>query len=862
MKIIYFIGLSAIATAAPYGIIKTTGDKYGATSHPFTAILGSENLILVENLEDPPPKKTPPMLTPDKDTPKVTLGTSTLDEPGKANRSTAIGSQAKARIDGIINSYAGKPVDNMYDWKYKNQSNDIVVNFKKGSNGFKIYHGFIHGDIISRVSARKEIGKSDAPDRGITRVIFEDKGQIDGGIYNYGLGDNHVTFVKGGKIGGSLIAQNSGLNIIKLGDMHLDISHNVKRSYFDTQNKADAIILSSVPYVTHSIQDSTTKKILRVQQVEDINSTNKSKHFQALKFFDGIQNRQNSRIELRLFVDRFNNRGIDPGKREIVRCPMNPPQKVYLQHAYGKSYNDRVVVEAKGLGFIIYPIFESENTCSGGTPNGNGKVNLTSPLTSGSLGLNDGGDRNIEVLKAIKHQNGGTDTEHNIALITIKNNVLSKDHGKDGGSYAYVPGIKIGFDTYLAKLKGEPTDEFGRTNISTTTSATTSTTSTTSSTSTQNTQAQTPAPKVLDYTTFFLDGIKLELDNSTANSALQSHSVNVLPLSFNNLDNRLGEIRHAKDNPKALGSWGRAYANYQNLKLPSKEDKLGFVTAHELDAQGYGLQFGQDYSVAYESGLSQVLGGAIELSTDQIRGVNNKNINSISGEIEGVKNGSATGAELALYHTIIGSNEAENPKEDEPPLDTINGLYIDTIIKAKLVSNKISLHNIQNSQKINTRHLILQNQVGYRFNIDSFGIQPELLIGYGWSSPIKSLTHKRADGTLTTKQNESAKMLKTRAGGVVTYDIPLKDEFKNVRVHFGSFLDYSMIRHPSTELMSNKNTVANINAFNTHSFGLKLDLGANVAINDILSAHANIGGTYLGDLSTLYELNLGMRFSY
>ncbi|MDU7693064.1 MAG: hypothetical protein E7K04_02330, partial [Helicobacter sp.] len=848
----------------PYGIIEADGEKQENGSK-FYAIYGSKGPILLSSKEI----KTPQ--SPDYgDKYRVTLATSTLfyNDPSKPIKSELINPASGfslIKINNITNSYFGSSDENTAYEGFENGELGILFGSGQNISQIKPQQGMLFGDIINKAVVKKS---KDNKMRSTTRVRFQHKGEIKGGLLNYGVGDNIVQFLHGGVIGSDILATNSGLNIITLGDIHLDIKHSVLVPHFYRSKKVDAIILSSVPQKTKSIQNEKDA-ILKVAKI-DITGR-KSDFFQVLKLSSKRSIARQSLVEFRLFIDRENNRGIHPGKLEIPRCPPQSGGNAnFNQHKnYGKAYNDRIIIDSKGIALNVYPIFEIASSCPGNA----GHVNSANNTTSGSLIKDKGGDRNIAILSELNYIGNGSDGEKNIAIATIKTSSLSKNYGKDGGSFVTIPEISLGFDVVKTKLAKAATNEFGKiTNAATTTPSGSSASANGSAGTGAAGAAARDANKTLDYTTFFLNGVDYALDIATKNALLNAHNV-AFDAYYANEINVTSNAQNAQDAPYNL--WGNITTGL-NTSSHAQADYRDYKVSHALNNTYQNYVIGFDANLGHLNNLLKnafpilpdlplerhAFGALIGHSRSSYQGILGQNLNSVTGEAEGLKSGFSNALNLAIYYKF-NKNYPDIEAGDKP--FWMDNIHAKTMLKFDALNHKLSFSGVENKPYVKNKAISLDQSLSYDFNpTRELILSIEARGKIGLIEPIKMLSWRKGNFALRSSQSSLNHALSARSGMISIYDLTKLanlSEGDNLSAHFGAYIGSELTKSGEILIISDKSSEIIKSAYKG-SLNLQFDLGSKMHFGESFAAELKLSGKYFGVHQSLYKGSLIASYSF
>ncbi|ANV98223.1 hypothetical protein BBW65_05150 [Helicobacter enhydrae] len=403
----------------------------------------------------------------------------------------------------------------------------------------------------------------------------------------------------------------------------------------------------------------------------------------------------------------------------------------------------------------------------------------------------------------------GTETEHNIAVATIKNTSDNK------ALVAFDTNTKIienGGELLEVGLVTTTTDENGK------------------ATGTSK-----------DYTTYFLGkAISLGVDNTTQQALTSALSINydLYIANLNSLNKRMGELR---DNPYTQGVWARVFGGLQesNFGLGAR---TSYVTAqggydYALETEGAKNYIGLAFSYMHSKGESNK-------ATQASNAINVSGINTIY-----LSNIQSSGYEIALYNSYVSNV----------------GLYNDTIAKLSYITSDFSLSNSSDhNNTANNLGFTLSNEVGYRFILgeqQDYFIDPQLELSLGYlnqSDFTTKMKTRSGKGNQLKALQESVFLTRTRLGA--SFGKKIVEQDKNISLYVGTFYEYDLVTGGS-----NKLTTSTTKAYNPEfaSNGrVVLNVGSNLELNQSTRVYVDVEKSFGDKLRTQLQFNLGARYSF
>ncbi|MCE3047839.1 autotransporter outer membrane beta-barrel domain-containing protein, partial [Helicobacter sp. faydin-H17] len=366
---------------------------------------------------------------------------------------------------------------------------------------------------------------------------------------------------------------------------------------------------------------------------------------------------------------------------------------------YGYIYSDRILVLSGGNASTS----SSADTAS--------KVNYIQVIADANTNFS-----------SISYHGGGTETQGNIAVATVK--------GTNGNQVATFEGATQiqGFDVITTTLTAvENTDEYGKKSNGEASAVTANTETTT--TASDN-----------SYTTYFVDSIRsqgVSKSNQMATTSALGLNYELFLANFNSLNKRMGELRN---NDHSQGAWGRIFNGMLSTKYGLETQSI-YTT----------VQAGYDYAFGFE-GANNYLGLALSYANSIITPKTHLDIDQVG---KGIDKSTSHAVEVAVYNSYI---------QDA-------GWFNDTILKFSYIMSDLEMAGQENHYNTNNFGIVFSNEVGYRFKLGEtkewyIDPQVELSFGYFNQSDLKQVL---GQATLTGIQ-EDIFNLRTRIGAAWGYD--------------------------------------------------------------------------------------------
>ncbi|ANV97430.1 hypothetical protein BBW65_00740 [Helicobacter enhydrae] len=420
---------------------------------------------------------------------------------------------------------------------------------------------------------------------------------------------------------------------------------------------------------------------------------------------------------------------------------------------------------------------------------------------------------------SIKYSSGGTETEHNIAVATIKNRDNSDNVNNALATFTSIETINGGEKIQVEFVK-VATNANGKVNGAT---------------------DKGKAQESGDYTTYFLGkAISLGVDNTTQQALTSALSINydLYIANLNSLNKRMGELR---DNPYTQGVWARVFGGLQesNFGLGAR---TSYVTAqggydYALETEGAKNYIGLAFSYMHSKGESNK-------ATQASNAINVSGINTIY-----LSNIQSSGYEIALYNSYVSNV----------------GLYNDTIAKLSYITSDFSLSNSSDhNNTANNLGFTLSNEVGYRFILgeqQDYFIDPQLELSLGYlnqSDFTTKMKTRSGKGNQLKALQESVFLTRTRLGA--SFGKKIVEQDKNISLYVGTFYEYDLVTGGS-----NKLTTGTTKAYNPEfaSNGrVVLNVGSNLELNQSTRVYVDVEKSFGDKLRTQLQFNLGARYSF
>ncbi|ANV97618.1 hypothetical protein BBW65_01820 [Helicobacter enhydrae] len=420
---------------------------------------------------------------------------------------------------------------------------------------------------------------------------------------------------------------------------------------------------------------------------------------------------------------------------------------------------------------------------------------------------------------SIKYSSGGTETEHNIAVATIKNRDNSDNVNNALATFTSIETINGGEKIQVEFVK-VATNANGKVNGAT---------------------DKGKAQESGDYTTYFLGkAISLGVDNTTQQALTSALSINydLYIANLNSLNKRMGELR---DNPYTQGVWARVFGGLQesNFGLGAR---TSYVTAqggydYALETEGAKNYIGLAFSYMHSKGESNK-------ATQASNAINVSGINTIY-----LSNIQSSGYEIALYNSYVSNV----------------GLYNDTIAKLSYITSDFSLSNSSDhNNTANNLGFTLSNEVGYRFILgeqQDYFIDPQLELSLGYlnqSDFTTKMKTRSGKGNQLKALQESVFLTRTRLGA--SFGKKIVEQDKNISLYVGTFYEYDLVTGGS-----NKLTTSTTKAYNPEfaSNGrVVLNVGSNLELNQSTRVYVDVEKSFGDKLRTQLQFNLGARYSF
>ena len=424
-------------------------------------------------------------------------------------------------------------------------------------------------------------------------------------------------------------------------------------------------------------------------------------------------------------------------------------------------------------------------------------------------------------LNGVKYNDeGGTEIEGNVAVFTTRNDANNNPLVTLNSTKQSL----VGYDIVGAELtKGIQTDENGRTK-----------------------DANGGVVTNKSYTTYFIKS----MDNQGASKANQLSAITALSNNYmlylanlNSLNKRMGELR---ENSASQGAWLRIFNGMQSTSFTEMLDSRAIYTT---------IQAGYDYTFGFK-GASNYLGFALSYANSMSK-LNEKSgalidINNQSKSITGMN---SNAFEFAIYNAYVqdGASKATGFK---------NGLYSDSIAKFSYIMSNL---DVTGENKLNTSNFAFtfSQELGYRFllgNDREFYIDPQAEITLGYLNQ-SNLTRVLGKAFLKASQ-DSIFTLRSRVGSSFGYKFDKFTQNKgfNSSLYLGTYFVSDVIAGGDIFMQSNLSQASFKALESTARF--VLNLGTNFKIKDNTRIYFDFERSFGGKITTDYQLNLGVRYSF
>ena len=414
-------------------------------------------------------------------------------------------------------------------------------------------------------------------------------------------------------------------------------------------------------------------------------------------------------------------------------------------------------------------------------------------------------DSDMDITK-VSYKGGGTETAGNIAVATVK----------DGTNVTFEGAKQLqGFDVVGTILTdGIKTNEYGKANTSTN-----------------------------GYTTYFVDSVQahISLLNQKLTASALAANYDLYLANINSLNKRMGELR---ENTGAQGAWARVFNGMQSTNFALSTRAI-YTT----------IQAGYDYTFGFK-GASNYLGFALSYANSMSK-LNEKSgalidINNQSKSITGMN---SNAFEFAIYNAYVqdGASKATGFK---------NGLYTDSIAKFSYIMSNL---DITGENKLNTSNFAFtfSQELGYRFLLGKdkeFYIDPQAEITLGYLNQ-SNLTRVLGKAFLKANQ-DSIFTLRSRVGSSFGYKFDKFTQNKgfNSSLYLGTYFVSDVIAGGDIFMQSNLSQASFKALESTARF--VLNLGTNFKIKDNTRIYFDFERSFGGRITTDYQLNLGVRYSF
>lgn len=340
------------------------------------------------------------------------------------------------------------------------------------------------------------------------------------------------------------------------------------------------------------------------------------------------------------------------------------------------------------------------------------------------------------------------------------------------------------------------------------------------------------------YMNYYIGGIELLGISQADQEAISTAYIlnyDLYLATFNSLNQRLGELR---DNPQNQGVWTRILHGSQ-----SNQFGLGTQAYYTALQLGYDYDFKQDYS----NYLGFALTYAFSTSTP-------KSDFEYNGEQRAIKDIKTQAIEFGVYNTFFDTT----------------GWYNDNIIKFAYFTSNFEIQNLNTTlatqNTLQNFAFVLSNEVGYLF---SFGENKEweitsqfqLSFGYFNQSHFKQ-TLKNSPAHLDSIA-DALFTLRTKFGSSFGYDFKhFGNPTLQAKAYLAMFYAYDYISGGEIEMRTQRNTKSKKFSNLASDSRLIINMGSNLTVFDNTRIYFDFEKSFLGKISTEYQINLGVRYSF
>ena len=501
----------------------------------------------------------------------------------------------------------------------------------------------------------------------------------------------------------------------------------------------------------------------------DVNYTRKD--FRVLKIGDNTADADATRntLNFKVFVDKTQSGGLTIGGEQLTSGQATN---------YGYAYSDRIILD-KGA-----------------------QATNTQAVTHNLLII-----PKIDQLGQITYKSGGTETEGNVAVATVK---------KDSGITLATEKVISGFEVIQAELVQVDTDASGKTN---------------------------GGDK--NYTTYFLGEVKSvgasEQMQDVASTAL-SINYDLYMANFNSLNKRMGELR---DDPYNQGVWARVFGG-------SQESSFGVGSKSEYVT----FQAGYDYDFTF-SNAKNYLGVAFSYATstsksfDAFQNIANANVSA--SNIVGIENIKSGAYEIAVYNSYISDS----------------GWYNDSIAKFSYIDSTFNLTGSANDSQTTNMAFTIGDEVGYRYKFaenekGSWYVDPQVEIVFGYldqsdfNSKMYSTATSSGYSTLNAYQ-DAVITLRTRVGASLGKKFNTQKGFASVYV--GAFYEYDYVEGGSSDVGVGSGATNTLTPLSSSGRAV-VNVGSNIVLTENARLYIDVEKSFGDKFKTHMQFNFGARYSF
>ena len=267
------------------------------------------------------------------------------------------------------------------------------------------------------------------------------------------------------------------------------------------------------------------------------------------------------------------------------------------------------------------------------------------------------------------------------------------------------------------------------------------------------------------------------------------------------------------------------------------------------------IQAGYDYTFGFK-GASNYLGFALSYANALGSSLSFRDINGID---KGLKNMNSNAFEFAIYNAYVqdGASKATGFK---------NGLYSDSIAKFSYILGSYNFLD-QSNKTYDTSNFAftLSEELGYRFLLGAdkeFYIDPQAEFAFGFFSN-SNLAQSMGNNFFLRAMQDSILTLRSRVGSSYGYKFDKFTQNKGFSssLYLGTYFVSDVLLGGEVSINTNANKPLEIKPL-TSDMRFVLNLGTNFKIKDNTRIYFDFERSFGGKITTDYQLNLGVRYSF